>query len=64
MVINGDDDVCSGESLTFTAGDAGAGATYTWDFGPFASPATATGAGPHVVTYTLPAGQMVTVQER
>ena len=34
---------CVGETYTFTAQDAGAGAVYTWDFGPFASPNTATG---------------------
>ncbi|WP_044103699.1 Ig-like domain-containing protein, partial [Neolewinella persica] len=53
--INGDTPVCSEESLTFTATDAGTGASYVWNFGNNASPATATGAGPHNVTYTLPA---------
>ncbi|MDN3635365.1 choice-of-anchor A family protein, partial [Neolewinella lacunae] len=51
-------DLCSGEQVTYTAANAGAGATYTWNFGSFAVPSTATGIGPHVVTYTLPSGQL------
>jgi len=42
---------CASETVTFT--DASQGATsWNWDFGVGASPATATGAGPHVVTYS------------
>ncbi|MCB0608650.1 MAG: choice-of-anchor A family protein, partial [Lewinella sp.] len=45
---------CSGTEYTFTAQDAGSGAVYTWNFGAGAIPATATGAGPHVVVYATP----------
>ncbi len=45
-------DVCAGQPTSFEAADAGAGHTYAWTFGPGASPATATGRGPHAVTYT------------
>ena len=43
--------ICLGDSFTFTAQDAGAGASYFWNFGPLATPQTAT--GPSVtVTYS------------
>ena len=44
--------LCEGESYSFQATDAGAGATYAWTFGPNATPQTATGIGPHSVQYT------------
>jgi hypothetical protein len=46
--------VCAGNSITFTNTTAGAsgGATYSWNFGTGASPATASGIGPHTVTYS------------
>jgi PKD repeat protein len=50
-------EICSGESVTFTATNTSAGTDYSWNFGANASPATANGAGPHVVTYTIPANQ-------
>ncbi len=43
---------CSGQSITFTDASTGSVNTYEWDFGANASPATATGAGPHNVTYS------------
>ncbi|MEM8907920.1 MAG: SprB repeat-containing protein, partial [Bacteroidota bacterium] len=43
---------CVGNAVTFTATNAGAGATYSWDFGANASPSTASGLGPHTVTYS------------
>jgi len=44
--------VCDGGEVTFTAVAQMLGTvTYTWNFGPGATPATATGIGPHVVTY-------------
>ncbi|MEX1189629.1 MAG: PKD domain-containing protein, partial [Bacteroidia bacterium] len=44
--------VCSGNAsiVTFT-GTPAAGASYSWNFGSGASPATATGIGPHSVTW-------------
>ncbi len=46
--------VCEGESVTFTDATTGASGsqTYSWDFGTGATPPTATGAGPHTVTYS------------
>lgn len=42
---------CTGQTVTFT--DASSNATsWSWDFGVGAIPATATGAGPHSVTYS------------
>ena len=46
-------DVCIGEDATVTfSGTADAGATYNWDFGADATPATATGVGPHSVNWS------------
>ena len=46
--------VCDGSSLTFTNTSTGtSGSTeYYWQFGAGASPANATGKGPHIVSYT------------
>lgn len=44
--------VCEGEIVTFTDASTGAGITHAWDFGTGATPATATGVGPHDVTYS------------
>ncbi|MEM8582999.1 MAG: GEVED domain-containing protein, partial [Bacteroidota bacterium] len=57
VTINGPVTVCAQDQVTFTVTSAGAGATYSWDFGEFASPATADVQNPGPVTYTLPAGQ-------
>lgn len=46
--------VCEATSYQFQAADAGAGATYSWNFGSYASPATATGIGPHTVSFNVP----------
>lgn len=45
--------ICQGTTITFvnTSSQTTAGATYSWNFGLGATPATAVGAGPHVVTY-------------
>jgi PKD repeat protein len=44
--------ICEGSSVTFTDSSKGSVDTYTWNFGTGASPATATGVGPHTVTYS------------
>jgi large repetitive protein len=46
--------VCSGFTVVFTDNSSGTSDTteYEWDFGAGASPATATGIGPHSVVYT------------
>lgn len=43
--------LCEGETVTFQNQSSGSINTYSWDFGTGATPATATGAGPHTVTY-------------
>ncbi|MFT7603393.1 MAG: hypothetical protein ACI8VT_000960, partial [Saprospiraceae bacterium] len=44
---------CPNDFIAFSATDAGVGSTYSWNFGPAASPATATGIGPHNVAYSI-----------
>jgi PKD repeat protein len=43
---------CAGQQVVFTNTSTGTIASYAWDFGANASPATATGSGPHTVVYT------------
>jgi hypothetical protein len=43
---------CEDDARTFVATDAGAGTTYNWTFGDYATPASATGIGPHNVVYS------------
>lgn len=47
--------VCAGSPVTFTNATTNitGSATYSWNFGNGASPATATGQGPHVVVYSI-----------
>ena len=42
---------CINESITISSSNAGIGAVYNWNFGNNSSPATATGIGPHEVSY-------------
>ncbi len=45
--------ICTGANATITyTGTAPAGSTYTWNFGANATPATATGVGPHTVAWS------------
>lgn len=45
--------ICQGSTVNFvnTSSQTLAGTTYSWNFGLGATPATAVGAGPHLVTY-------------
>ena len=43
-------EICKDNPVVFEADDIGNG-TYSWDFGPGAMPSTATGKGPHFVTW-------------
>lgn len=43
--------VCLGQSNTFTNASTGNPTSYSWNFGSGANPATASGVGPHTVTY-------------
>ncbi|MEK6480130.1 gliding motility-associated C-terminal domain-containing protein [Catalinimonas sp. 4WD22] len=54
--------ICDGETVTFTNQSSGTITTYTWDFGVGATPATATGVGPHAVTYSGVASYTVSLE--
>jgi hypothetical protein len=53
--------ICTGQSISFLAANAGASATYAWNFGTGASPATSTARNPPAVTYTVAGTQTVTL---
>ncbi len=56
------DELCLDQTITiFFSGAAGSSATYTWDFGVDAEPATATDVGPHEVTWTSIDAENVTL---
>ncbi|MBI5915066.1 MAG: hypothetical protein HY842_06785, partial [Bacteroidetes bacterium] len=46
--------ICEAVSYQFQAVDAGAGSTYSWSFGSYATPSTATGIGPFTVSFNVP----------
>ncbi|MBK9017297.1 MAG: hypothetical protein IPM82_26380 [Saprospiraceae bacterium] len=46
--------ICEAVSYQFQAEDAGVGATYSWSFGSYATPSTATGIGPFTVSFNVP----------
>lgn len=50
-IVASADTVCQNESVTYTSSATGA-PSWSWDFGVGASPATATGIGPHTVSYS------------
>ena len=52
---------CSEQQVIFTNESTGSISSLSWDFGTNASPATATGAGPHTVTYTGSGSSTVTL---
>ncbi|MEM8906587.1 MAG: hypothetical protein AAGD05_01970, partial [Bacteroidota bacterium] len=53
---------CVGSTHSFSATNAGGGAAYSWNFGTNASPATATGIGPHTVTYTSAGSKSISLE--
>ncbi len=57
-----DSSSCTNTPITFSDLSTGNATSYNWDFGFGATPATATGPGPHVVTYSS-AGVKVTSME-
>ncbi len=46
--------ICEATNYNFQAADAGTGVTYAWNFGSYATPATATGVGPFTVSFNVP----------
>jgi subtilisin-like proprotein convertase family protein len=48
--------LCSATSYTFEAANVGAGVTYSWNFGPNASPTTRNGIGPHNISFSSSGG--------
>lgn len=46
--------LCELVNYQFQATDAGVGATYSWSFGTYGTPTTATGIGPHTVSFNVP----------
>jgi hypothetical protein len=52
---------CTGTSMSVSAVDEGAGVTYAWNFGTGASPATASGLGPHNITYSSAGSKSVSL---
>lgn len=53
--------ICQGQSVSFTAADAGVGATYAWNFGTGATPTTSTSRGPVSVMYATAGSQTTTL---
>ena len=53
---------CVGETFTFTDNSTGTATAFVWDFGTDATPATASGAGPHDVTYAAGGSKNVFLQ--
>ncbi|MAT53783.1 MAG: hypothetical protein CMN32_04835 [Saprospirales bacterium] len=45
--------LCENTTYEFAAASGGFGATYSWNFGSAATPATASGPGPHFVTFDV-----------
>jgi hypothetical protein len=53
--------ICTGGTVNFSAANAGTTATYAWNFGTGASPATSTSRNPPAVTYTVAGTQTATL---
>jgi len=52
---------CVNEEVVFTDKSYGSPDSWNWNFGEGASPATATGKGPHTVTYSSPGNKNITL---
>lgn len=54
-------DYCAGDDVVFTDNSYGTPESWSWDFGEGATPATATGKGPHTITYSTSGLKNVTL---
>jgi len=52
---------CAGQQIVFTNASSGSISSIDWDFGTFATPQSAMGAGPHTVTYDGDGNSSVTL---
>ncbi len=52
---------CIGETVDFEATNTGVGVSYSWDFGSGATPATASGRGPHSITFSTAGNKNITL---
>lgn len=52
--------LCELTDYEYEAEDAGAGATYSWDFSGFGNPNTAVGQGPHFIQFDVPNNTVLT----
>ncbi len=55
------DRACTGNNVVFTNTSLGLVSSIEWDFGQDANPQTATGPGPHTVTYSTPGDKTITL---
>lgn len=53
--------ICQGNKVVFTDSTIGNGVNYSWNFGPGATPSTASTKGPHTVKYTTSGYKKVTL---
>lgn len=55
-------DICLGDTIEVQQDASGQPDTFTWSFGPGATPQTAVGPGPHHVVYILPGQHSITLE--
>jgi hypothetical protein len=58
-MLNPPDTACRQTPVTFQAQEITPGASYSWNFGTLVTPSTATGPGPHTVTFLTPGQKTV-----
>jgi hypothetical protein len=61
IITGANSTICTGQSINFSAANAGATATYFWDFGTGATPPTAAVRNPSAVTYSIAGTQTATL---
>jgi PKD domain len=61
IITGANSTICTGQSVNFSAANAGATATYFWNFGTGATPPTAAVRSPAAVTYSIAGTQTATL---